>query len=176
MSSSWFEQLEAQLERQLETFLSSHPEQQELLAQEEQRERQERLRRRKLEIRQQAEGQRQALLALAAEISQWQGRVERARAAGAEDLAGRAEAHHRQLMAQGRDRWQALSELGTEFRRVEVELSELSEMAGTGAKGAAAAGPAQTRNDPAGIETEWAEFEAQQELEELRRKRSVQGP
>jgi hercynine metabolism protein len=172
MSSSWFEQLEAQLERQLEAFLSSHPEQQELLAEEEQRERQQRLRQRKLEIQQQAETQRQALLSLATEISQWQGRVERARAAGAEDLAGRAEAHHRQLMAQGRDRWQALSELGIEFRRVEVELSE---MAGAGPKEAAGAGSSRTRNDPVGIEREWAEFEAQQELEELRRRRSGPG-
>ena len=55
MSSSWFEQLESQLEQQLEAFLGSHPGQQELLELEELLERQRRLRRRRLQIQAQAE-------------------------------------------------------------------------------------------------------------------------
>jgi len=93
MSSSWFDQLEAQLDRQLEAFLGSHPEQQVLLELEERQERQRRLNRQRLQIQGQAESARAALLELAAEITQWQQRVERARKAGAEALADQAEAH-----------------------------------------------------------------------------------
>ncbi len=131
-SSSWFEQLEAQLEQQLEAFLGSHPDQQELLEREELLERQRRLHRRRLQIQAQAEQLRQALLQIAGEITQWQKRVQRAKAAGAQELAARAQAHQGQLMGQGRDRWQQLGELGKEFARVEQDLLEL---------GAAAAAP-----------------------------------
>lgn len=60
MSGSWYEQLEAQLEQQLEAFLSSRPEQRQLLVEEEQRERQQRLKRRQLEV--QAEADRKSVV------------------------------------------------------------------------------------------------------------------
>lgn len=209
MSGSWFEQLEAQLEQQLEAFLSSRPEQRQLLVEEEQRERQQRLKRRQLEVQAEAERLRRALLELATEITQWQGRVERARAAGAGALADQAEARLRQLMGLGRDRWQALSSLGDEFRRLEADLAALQQEqeqqqaaaaaqsgtaqggAGTGAPGQAGpgeSGAAQGRTqgrqetaaagasarptplDPIELEAAWSAFEAQQELEELRRR------
>lgn len=214
MSGSWFEQLEAQLEQQLEAFLSSRPEQRQLLVEEEQRERQQRLKRRQLEVQAEAEQLRRALLELATEITQWQGRVERARAAGASALADQAEARLRQLMGLGRDRWQALSSLGDEFRRLEADLAALQQVqehqqaaaaaqsgtaqggpgsgapapAGSGGGGpgtagaapgsqggAAAAGAAAASSrpkplDPIELEAAWSAFEAQQELEELRRR------
>ncbi len=144
MSGSWFEQLEAQLEQQLEAFLSSRPEQRQLLVEEEQRERQQRLKRRQLEVQAEAERLRRALLELATEITQWQGRVERARAAGASALADQAEARLRQLMALGRDRWQALSSLGDEFRRLDADLAALQrEQEQQAATAAASGAPAQ---------------------------------
>ncbi len=204
MSGSWFEQLEAQLEQQLEAFLSSRPEQRQLLVEEEQRERQQRLKRRQLEVQAEAERLRRALLELATEITQWQGRVERARAAGASALADQAEARLRQLMALGRDRWQALSSLGDEFRRLDADLAALQReqeqqaataaasgapaQAGSGERGpgpagatqgsqaeaagaaAAAASSRTTPLDPIELEAAWSAFEAQQELEELRRR------
>ncbi len=204
MSGSWFEQLEAQLEQQLEAFLSSRPEQRQLLVEEEQRERQQRLKRRQLEVQAEAERLRRALLELATEITQWQGRVERARAAGASALADQAEARLRQLMGLGRDRWQALSSLGDEFRRLDADLAALQReqeqqaataaasgapaQAGSGERGpgpagatpgsqAEAAGAAATAAfssttplDPIELEAAWSAFEAQQELEELRRR------
>jgi hercynine metabolism protein len=166
VSSSWFEQLEAQLERQLEAFLQANPAQEALLQEQEQQERQQRLKRQRLELQQQAEHTRATLLQLANDIAQWQQRLQRAQAAGATDLAQRAEAHVHQLMAQGRDRWQALGELGHQFRQVEEELEQLAQ-----------ARPAPPRPTSADLEPDlnqaWAAFEAEQELERLRR---GQGP
>ena len=163
MSASWFDQLEARLAEQLEAFLRANPAQEALLQEQEQLERQGRLQRRRLELQQQAEQARTALLQLAGEIPQWQGRVERARAAGANDLAQRAEAHLQQLMAQGRDRWQALGELGAQFRQLEQELEQLAQRRSGQAK-------APDQASPADLEQAWASFEAKQDLEQLRRR------
>jgi hercynine metabolism protein len=165
MSGSWFEQLEAQLDRQLEAFLNSHPDQQHLLDADERQERQRRLGRQRLEIRAQADASRQSLLELAAEITQWQQRVGRARAAGAETLADQAATHLRQLMGLGRDRWQALHELGISLGQVEAELAQLQEPPR----------PAPTPEGP-DLEQAWANFEKQQDLEELRRSRGPRQP
>ncbi len=157
MSSSWLEELETRLEQQLESFLRSNPEQVGLLREQEDRDRQQRLLRERQRLRQQAEDQRRQLLRLADEIRQWQGRIGRARAAGADELAGRAEGHVKALMDQGRHRWQALADLGQRFKGVEQELSELVRQ-----RSASAA----SRPD---LEADWARFEAQQELQELKR-------
>ncbi|MDM7936645.1 MAG: hercynine metabolism protein [Cyanobium sp. CZS 48M] len=170
MSSSWFEQLESQLEQQLEAFLGSHPGQQDLLEREEQLERQRRLRLRRLQIQAQAEQLRQTLLQVAGEITQWQQRVQRARSAGALELASRAEAHQGQLMGQGRDHWQQLGELGKEFARVEQELQELEQRQQAQPK------PKPKPSGEGDLEQAWAHFESRQELEELRRRSSPSSP
>ncbi|WP_411869440.1 hercynine metabolism protein [Vulcanococcus limneticus] len=182
-AAGWFERLEAQLEQQLEAFLAANPAQEALLREQEQQERQQRLKRRRLELRGQAEQARAGLLQLAAEIAEWQRRVERARAAGASDLAARADQHLHGLMAQGRDRWQALGELGSQFRQVEQELDALAQAAASQAQGNPQAEGASTdrsqpdraqadraQSDPADLEQAWARFEAEQELEQLRRR------
>jgi hercynine metabolism protein len=184
MSSSWLEELEARLEEQLESFLRDNPQQEALLAEQEGRDRQQWLRRERLRLRQQAEEQRQGLLRLAEEIRRWQERVQRARAAGADDLAARAQAHGEGLMEQGRSRWQELAELGQRFGAVERELEELGGSAAA-AKPAAAAAPNPVATNAAAAEApgaagmaaggasldaDWAAFEAQQELQELRRR------
>ena len=138
---SWLDELEARLEQQLEVFLRANPAQEVLLEEQEARDRQARLVGQRRQLQQQVEQERQALLQLADEIRRWQERVVKARAAGATALAERAEAHQQGLMEQGRQRWQHLSALGKSFASVERDLGEL----------------------------DWASFEAEQALEELRR-------
>ncbi len=170
MSSSWFEQLEARLEQQLEAFLRSNPQQQSLFDQEELQERTRRLRRRELQLQQQAIEQRNQLLDLAKEISTWQQRVERARGAGASPLAQRAQAHVDQLMGQGRDRWKALAQLGEDFQRLQLELEELAQQprGGTGASDGSEAAPKAAASD---LDSDWNAFETEQDLEQLKRNR-----
>ena len=173
---SWLDDLESRLESQLEAFLRSSPAQEALLAEQERQDRLSQLRRQRLELQQQAEQQRQELLQLAVDIRQWQERVERARSARATDLANRAETHIASLMERGRLRWQGLAELGQQFTALEWELTELGRRPANGSGGAK--GPASTNDsnpeattpEPANLDSDWAAFEAQQELEELRRR------
>ncbi|MFQ6538564.1 MULTISPECIES: hercynine metabolism protein [Aphanothece] len=156
---SWLDDLEARLERELETFLAANPDQEALLRDQEDRDRQAHLRSQRRGLQQQAERQRQGLLQLASQIRQWQERTDKARDAGASDLAERAEQHVGELMQQGRRRWQELEALGQRFAAVEQELLGL---ASRQARSRAGDGPS--------LERDWAAFEAQQELEELRRR------
>lgn len=173
-SASWLDELEARLDATLQDFLRSNPAQEALLAEQEARDRQQSLRRARLDLRQEAELQRQGLLRLAGEIRQWQERVERARAAGAEELARRAAEHVATLMEQGRSRWQTLGELGERFARVERELADLtappepSPSASVGADGGTDSS-ADGGADSGDLQRDWARFEAEQELEQLRR-------
>ena len=122
-SGNWMDELDARLDQTLEAFLRANPQQEALLAEQAARERQQQLRRERLALKGEAEQQRQGLLRLAEDIRRWQERVERAKGAGALDLAGRAEAHIATLMDQGRARWQTLEELGGRFAAVEQALS-----------------------------------------------------
>ena len=178
---SWLDDLEAGLDSRLEQFLRSNPGQEALIAEQERLDRQNALRRQRLQVQEEAERARAALLQLASEIRSWQQRAERARKAGATDLATRADAHVAGLMEQGRQRWQALAELGQRFSRVEWELSELSRQTQGSAEargarpGTAAAaadhGAGTTAAAPSSgsdLGEAWAAFEAEQELEALR--------
>lgn len=172
---SWLDDLESRMESQLEAFLRASPAQEALLAEQERQDRLNELRRHRLDLQQQAEQQRQDLLQLAVEIRQWQERVERARSAGATDLANRAETHIAGLMERGRLRWQSLAELGQQFTALEWELTELGRRAAapnaTQEPGPAnGASPEAAAPEPANLDSDWAAFEAQQELEQLRRR------
>ncbi len=178
-SSNWLEELEARLDRQLESFLKSNPQQEALLAEQQARERQQSLRSQRLDLKQEAELQRQGLLRLASEIRAWQERVRRARSAGADALADRAEAHINELMEQGRCRWETLAEVGQRFSAVELELRNMAP-ASAGGPGQASTSPpgdgnsksqAKPESSPqADLESDWAAFETHQDLQELRRK------
>jgi hercynine metabolism protein len=207
MSPSWLEELEARLETQLEEFLQANPRQEQMLAEQEARERQRELLQRRLRLQADAEATRQRLLELAEEIRRWQARVTKARAADADALAVRAEAHIARLMEQGRQAWQELAELGQAFTALEAELEALGRAAtpagdsathrspaaasgsATQAPPAAAGSPRAGGDSPAGgsepsassaagasssasldLEASWADFEARQDLEELRRR------
>ncbi|MFM7314391.1 MAG: hercynine metabolism protein [Cyanobium sp.] len=173
---SWLEDLEARLSGQLEDFLRSNPDQQELLAEQERLDHLERLRRRRLQLQETADRARADLLQLASEIRCWQERVQRARGAGAAELAARAEAHVGGLMEQGRQRWQALGELGQQFSAVEWELSQLGRRTVPGAAPQAATteqteAAAEPGNGSSGdLRDAWAAFEAQQDLEVLKQR------
>jgi hercynine metabolism protein len=171
-SGNWLDQLEARLEQTLESFLQANPQQESLLAEQAARERQQQLRRDRLALKAEAELQRQGLLRLAEDIRCWQERVDRAKGAGALDLAGRAEAHITTLMDQGRARWQTLDELGERFAAVERELQHLGGNPSGPASGAAAGAEAKPKAQTSGpdLEADWAAFENQQELDALRQK------
>ena len=173
---SWLDDLEARLESQLEDFLRTNPDQEALLAEQERRDRQEALRRQRLQLQEEAERARAALLQLASDIRCWQERVAKARRAGAEELANRAETHVAGLMEQGRQRWQTLTELGQRFGAVEWELSQLGRQATGAAAPSATAPPAGASAAEAGggagsdLGEAWAAFEAQQDLEALKQR------
>ncbi len=186
MASSWFEELEARLEQQLEAFLQANPEQDALLAEQEARDRQLELQKRRRSLQAQAEQRRQELLRLAGEIRQWQERITRARAAGATELAEQAAARCEALMEQGRRAWQELADLGQSFAATEAALEELTARARQSrpsqqprqqTTGSPAAGapvePAQAAAPTSGgdnLEAAWAAFETRQELEALKRR------
>jgi hercynine metabolism protein len=161
---SWLEELEARLDNTLDAFLRANPEQEARLREQGDLDRQQRLCQQRLELQGQAELQRRRLLELAEEIRRWQGRVERARAAGAHDLSARADSHIATLMERGRLRWQELGELGRRFAAVEQELADLPRRS----PAPAAAAPAPTPQET--LESDWAAFEARQELQELKRR------
>ena len=140
--SSWLEQLERELDARLSAFLRNNPVQDNLFSEQHLKDRAGAL-------------QRQQLLRLAEDVRAWRSRVERARTAGATDLAERAAQHLNSLMHQGRTLWADLEDLGRRFNEVERQLQELQQQ--------------QQTPSPSTLEKDWALFEAEQELEQLRR-------
>ena len=163
MQNSWWQELERELEQQFESFLGDHPGQQELLEQEEWREQQRRRQQRLAQIEQQAQHLRQQLLTLSGEIKAWHQRVERAHQAKAHELASKASSHLDGLMAQGRAQWQSLAALGAEDQQLRAEFSRAASQA---PQQSSHPHTKQAEND---LESAWSRFEAEQELEQLRR-------
>ena len=156
-AADWLEQLEARLEQQLEAFLRANPAQEALLQEQERLERKQR----QSQLLLQAEALRSELLQIAADVRQWRYRSDRARNAGATDLATRADRQVAQLMERGRLRWQALEQLGQEVRS--------SSATGTGT-GTRKANSIPRNPDPEPLNKAWARFELEQELEALRQR------
>ena len=152
--SNWLEQLERELDQRLAAFLSNNPVQEQLFRQQHQLDRARSLQRQRQQLQQQAEEQREQLLALAADVRAWTERTERARRAGEQDLSRRAEQHLQGLMDQGRTLWADLGDLGRRFKEVDQQLSALSRQQSRGVSS---------------LDRDWALFEAEQELEQLRR-------
>jgi len=156
-AADWLEQLEARLEQQLEAFLRTNPAQETLLQEQERLERKQRQK----QLLLQAGALRSELLQIAAEVRQWRDRSDRARNAGAADLATKADRQVAQLMERGRLRWQALEQLGQEVQ------NNTAASAAARATAAANTSPASSANEP--LDQAWARFELEQELEALRR-------
>ena len=152
---SWLEQLERELDQRLSGFLRNNPLQDQLFEEQHSRDRAQSLQRQRQQLQQEAEHQRQQLLKLAEDVRVWRQRSDKARLANASDLANRADQHLHRLMDQGRQLWNDLDDLGRRFKEVEHQLLALKTQQKT----------------PSGsdLEKDWALFEAEQELRELRR-------
>ena len=153
--SSWLEQLERELDARLSAFLRNNPVQDNLFSEQHLKDRAVALQRQRQQLQSEAKQQRQQLLKLAEDVRAWRSRVDRARAAGAADLSVRAKQHLTSLMNQGRALWADLEDLGRRFNEVEQQLKELHQQKQT--------------PSPSTLEKDWALFEAEQELEKLRR-------
>ena len=156
--SNWLEQLERELDQRLSAFLRNNPVQNQLFQDQHQQDRAQALQRQRQQLQQDAEQLRGQLLTLVTEVRAWTDRIDRARRAGALDLAQRAQAHLNGLMAQGRTQWTDLANLGRRFSEVEAQLQELSR---------------QAQSSRPGLDDDWARFEAEQELEQLRREKGL---
>ena len=157
---SWLDELERSLEQRLDAFLKANPHQDILLRDQHLQDRQRSLEQQRLQLQHQAHDLRRQLLNLAEEVRNWSARSDRARTAGAQELAKRADQHIQALMNQGRDLWTELNALGATFQTVEQQLDQLM---------ASNTKPSPSRN----LEQDWALFEAQQELDELRRQHGL---
>ena len=153
---SWLEQLERELDQRLSGFLRNNPLQDQLFQEQHSRDRAQSLQRQRQQLQQEAELQRQQLLHLAEDVRAWRQRADKARDANAGELANRADQHLHGLMDQGRQLWNDLDDLGRRFNEVEHQLLALNTLQKT----------------PSGsdLEKDWALFEAEQELRELRNK------
>ena len=160
MSPTWLDQLEQHLEERLDAFLHSNPDQDRLLQEQHLQDRQRDLRSRRDLMQIQARDLRRQLLSLAEQVQAWGERTKKARNAGADDLALRAEQHVKTLMDQGRDLWNELDELGRNFRDLDQQISRLNQRA------------SQQRGHRS-LDEDWALFEAHQELEGLRRRQGL---
>jgi len=160
MAPTWLDQLERNLEERLDAFLRSNPDQDRLLKEQHLQDRQRDLNSRRDQMQIQARDLRRQLLSLAEQVQAWGDRTQKARSAGAEDLALRAEQHVNCLMNQGRDLWAELDVLGQNFRDLDQRISGLNEQASA-------------RKSHRSLDEDWALFEAHQELEELRRREGL---
>ncbi len=157
---SWLDDLERSLDQRLNAFLKANPHQDTLLREQHLQDRQRSLEQQRLQLQHQAHDLRRQLLNLAAEVRAWTDRSQRARGAGAQELAQRADQHVQTLMHQGRDLWSELNGLGQTFQTVEQQLDALMTN--------------NTKPSPGrSLDEDWALFEAQQELDELRRQHGL---
>lgn len=154
MSPSWLDELERSLEERLSAFLEANPYQEMLLHQQDQQDRARNLEQQRQLLQQQAKDHRQQLLKLASSVREWKSRVTKARTAGAIELADRADQHISQLMLQGRELWSEFRALGQRFDAVEEQLASLHRA---------------STQQPTSLEDDWAQFEADHELERLKR-------
>ena len=152
---NWLEQLERELDQRLSAFLRNNPVQDQLFRDQHLQDRAASLKRQRQQLQKEAEEQRRQLLDLAADVRGWRDRTMRAQRAGATELASKAERHLHGLMEQGRSLWGDLEDLGRRFGEVDRQLDTLNQQ--------------QKASRPSSIEHDWATFEAEQELEELRR-------
>ena len=160
MSPTWLDNLERSLEERLEQFLRSNPSQDQLLQEQHLQDRQRDLHNRRGQQQLQARELRRQLLTLAEQVQAWTKRGEKARGAGALELAQRADQHVVGLMQQGRELWEEFEALGLQFAELEEQLNSLKSQG-------------QQSSSRLCLDEDWALFEAQQELEELRRSKGL---
>nr|AUG32449.1 hypothetical protein PLO_454 [Paulinella longichromatophora] len=166
MNMNWFEKLESQLNEQLESFLSSNPEQKKLLDQEELEERQRKLSKRHTKLKKETELLQQELLGLAPKIDHWKNKLKQAQQRKEWKLIEEASRYEKDLMNRGNIQWQALKELEFELVQLKYTLKQIEEINSQRF----------LKKDSAKeshLENSWDQFETQQELEYLRRQRNI---
>ena len=155
MSITWLDQLEENLTQKLSAFLRENPYQELLLNHQEQRDLYQSLNEKQQEIQIKAETIREQLIQLVQEVEAWKRRATKARTAGSLALAKKAEKHLDLLIGRGRNLWNELEVLGGHFEANEEQLDLLFK---------------ETETEDSSFEKKWSEFDAEQELEKLRRK------
>ncbi len=157
MSDNWLQELEQNLDSKLERFLRSNPYQDFLLNEQSQRDQGYELMRKELQIKDAANKLRKELIELAKQIKLWKGRSKRANKYGAHSLAIKADKHIQNLISKGEKIWSNLKQLGDNLRDIERQSITLNEVSS----------PTSST-----IEKEWRDFEAQQELDDLKQKKA----
>ncbi len=158
MNLHWFRDLEKELDKKFKAFLQANPYQAELLTNQKQKDVYNNLLVQKQKIQKKAESIRKELLALGVQIKEWSKRSQRAKEAGAKDLAFKAELHLQKLMTDGRNLWSELDQLGIQFQGIEQQVLEIAE---------------KTCNNNSQIEQEWAGLETEEELRKLKRNKGL---
>ena len=157
MSDHWLQELEQNLDSKLERFLRSNPYQDFLLNEQSQRDQGYELMRKELQIKDAANKLRKELIELAKQIKLWKERSKRAEKYGAHSLAIKADKHIQNLISEGEKIWSNLKQLGDNLRDIERQSITLNEV---------------SSSTSSTIEKEWRDFEAQQELDDLKQKKA----
>ena len=159
MTQDWFKRLEKALEEKIFFLIAQPYSENELLKEEEEEEDAkksiEAITKKKRALQNDAKKLRKKILDLSQDIKAWRERSEKARLAGAEELAKKALKQEMLLMKQGRLLWKELDELGNKFKKINLQIDQACE---TKAKG---------KSD---FEESWTKLEINQELDQLREK------
>ncbi len=158
MPEQWFQELEGFLEEKFDEFLKDNPYQDLLLKKDEHRNRYNFLIIKRKEIQASSEIKRNELIEIAENLKNWIARCKRAKQAGETDLAHQAEKHIEKLMAKGKQLWSELDAIGKSFKKVEHELYNLSR---------------RSENEKIELDKRWSQFDAEQELNELKQKNQI---
>lgn len=176
------------LETQLEEYLRKNPHLELLVLEDKLRDQEEQTLKLMTDLKQQEKQLQDDILGIAREIQLWHARIEKAKAAGREDLAEPAQAHEASLLRQGNQRWGQMEVLKErirqtqdlqkqiESRRKEVQ-KKVSEAQATrtskSSQGWDAIGwgesSSSNRGDVHSLEQQFRRWEAEEELDQLKR-------
>lgn len=174
------------LETQLEDYLRNNPQLELIVLEDKLRDQEEETLRLMADLRRQEKQLQDEILNVAREIQLWHLRIEKAKAAGRQDLAEPAEAHEASLLRQGNQRWGQMEvlkeriqqtqdlQLKIQSRRKEVQQQVVQAQAARPSEpttGATAwnTSPSDSRSRVDSLEHDFRRWEAEQELEQLKR-------
>lgn len=175
------------LETQLEEFLRNNPHLELMVLEEKLRDQEEETLRLMTDLKRQEKQLQDEILGLAREIQLWHARIEKAKAAGRQDLVEPAEAHQASLLRQGNQKWGQMEvlkerikqtqdlQLQIQARRKEVQKQvSQAQVARTSAEARSSWETigGSWNSSPSGsvdsLEHQFRRWEAEQELEQLK--------
>jgi uncharacterized protein (TIGR04376 family) len=175
------------LETQLEDYLRNNPQLELIVLEDKLRDQEEETLRLMADLRRQEKKLQDDILGVAREVQLWHIRIEKAKAAGRQDLAKPAEEHEAALLRQGNQRWGQMEvlkeriqqtqelQLKIQARRKEVHqqvtAAQAARPSGTAAAGSTAwnTSPSASPGQVDSLEHDFRRWEAEQELEQLKR-------